>query len=208
MSDQLFTNYGYVRPTRTSSKGRTRSIECAIEGCTKPRRNAQAAKYCEDHATSINYELSRNVPSHVGPCLVCGTQVTQPRKIGQRSLITCREHGHLVTMFKSWRSRYNLTGDQITTMITNAHCWICGDSLAWRFTNWGKAKQSADKVHVDHDHRCCEGESSCGLCVRGLAHASCNRRIAQVEALINHLGTERAHQLIDELASQKNGAPF
>lgn len=30
MSDQLFTNYGYVKPTRTSRKGRTRAIECAI----------------------------------------------------------------------------------------------------------------------------------------------------------------------------------
>lgn len=29
-------------------------------------------------------------------------------------------------------------------------------------------------IHVDHNHRCCDDWRTCGKCVRGLVHASCN----------------------------------
>lgn len=29
-------------------------------------------------------------------------------------------------------------------------------------------------VHVDHNHRCCDNWRTCGKCIRGLVHASCN----------------------------------
>src|SRR5215469_1757638 len=35
--------------------------------------------------------------------------------------------------------------------------------------------------HVDHDHRCCRGDRSCGRCVRGLLCGWCNTMIGWIE---------------------------
>ena len=46
---------------------------CKWPGCDKPRRRAQAAKYCEDHATMIDgREVKRTVTT---PCPGCGREV-------------------------------------------------------------------------------------------------------------------------------------
>lgn len=47
-------------------------------------------------------------------------------------------------------------------------CGVCGEAMLPR----GK---EPDSVVVDHDHRCCDGQKSCGQCVRGLVHFRCNR---------------------------------
>ena len=38
-------------------------------------------------------------------------------------------------------------------------------------------KLSAGVYHVDHDHACCSGVSSCGKCVRGILCRSCNQTL-------------------------------
>jgi hypothetical protein len=46
-------------------------------------------------------------------------------------------------------------------------CAGCGEPMLPR----GRTRDSAC---VDHDHTCCPGKKSCGKCVRGLIHWSCN----------------------------------
>ncbi len=36
-------------------------------------------------------------------------------------------------------------------------------------------------LHVDHDHACCSGRRSCGMCIRGLLCGSCNRAMGLIK---------------------------
>ncbi len=68
-------------------------------------------------------------------------------------------------------SVYRLTPEAYDALLAaqGGGCAICGSTVA---------DLSARSLHVDHDHRCCPGERSCGECVRGLLCRPCNLGIA------------------------------
>ncbi|MCE5292948.1 MAG: endonuclease VII domain-containing protein [Nocardiaceae bacterium] len=83
------------------------------------------------------------------------------------------------------KSRYGLTVPAFEKLVAKhgGVCAICKEPCAL-----GKA------LSVDHDHSCCPGEISCGICVRGLLCRRCNRllgdckeRIEVLEAAIGYL---------------------
>mgnify|MGYP001567325487 FL=1 len=47
-----------------------------------------------------------------------------------------------------------------------------------RCAGCGGLPYGAIALSVDHDHRCCPGEKSCGKCIRGLLHSQCNFAIS------------------------------
>lgn len=61
-------------------------------------------------------------------------------------------------------SRYNLTLGQYYELwkSQNGSCAICG------------LPEGNRSLHVDHDHACCSGSTSCGQCVRALLCFQCN----------------------------------
>lgn len=61
----------------------------------------------------------------------------------------------------------------------------------------GKTKRLA----VDHDHACCPGKTSCGLCVRGLLCGPCNQTIGRLpmgslERALAYLTNPPAHRVL------------
>lgn len=70
------------------------------------------------------------------------------------------------------RRYYNLTLKRYLEILARQGgvCGICGDP-----------PPEDTLFHVDHDHSCCSGERTCGLCIRGLLCARCNLGISLME---------------------------
>jgi Recombination endonuclease VII len=51
-------------------------------------------------------------------------------------------------------------------------CAICGET-----------HEDGSRLHIDHDHSCCPGPITCGLCIRGLLCRKCNIGLATVERM-------------------------
>lgn len=64
-------------------------------------------------------------------------------------------------------TKYNLTEESFHALLeAQAHiCPICG---------------KPDPTYVDHDHNCCDGQHSCGKCVRGILCRNCNTALGML----------------------------
>jgi hypothetical protein len=67
-----------------------------------------------------------------------------------------------------------------------ARRWRYGDNVErlWqeqggRCANPGCLADLGPYFEVDHDHRCCSGEKTCGRCLRGLLCRTCNNTLRQ-----------------------------
>ena len=67
-------------------------------------------------------------------------------------------NNRLWSMFRIRRDRFE------ELLAVRGGCACCGTAVPKSDRGW----------HVDHDHKCCPGERSCGLCVRGVLCATCN----------------------------------
>lgn len=65
-------------------------------------------------------------------------------------------------------TKYRLTVERYLDMLEEQGygCAICGSD--------SPGDVRANRFHIDHDHRCCPGSTSCGQCVRGLLCRGCN----------------------------------
>jgi hypothetical protein len=67
------------------------------------------------------------------------------------------------------KAYYNISITQYQAMAKNG-CNVC------------QSFGTNSPLQVDHDHSCCTGKVSCGLCVRGMVCARCNQSIGKYEA--------------------------
>ena len=59
---------------------------------------------------------------------------------------------------------YGLSAEEFDALKAIQACEICG---------WDQGD-----LQIDHDHQCCPGERTCGLCIRGALCGYCNSAIA------------------------------
>lgn len=89
---------------------------------------------------------------------------------------------------KSLIHKYGITVDQHEAMLQEqgGGCAVCG----------GPTKDGRE-FFVDHDHKCCPGQRTCGTCVRGLLCGDCNLGIGyfddQIDKLLSAIEYLRKH---------------
>jgi hypothetical protein len=80
---------------------------------------------------------------------------------------------------KEWlKSLYKMTPEHYDQLLLSQNnvCAVCQQECK---TTRGLA--------VDHDHKCCPGNKSCGKCIRGLLCSNCNRAIGMLQEDISIL---------------------
>lgn len=153
---------------------------CSLEGCDL----AHSAKgYCVTHyaqhrrnrEVKLTHRRSRPAVRDAEgrkECPKCDQwkpedQFYAHSKTRDRLTSICRE----CTADRVYRDRYGIGLAEYQEMFDSqgGGCAICGG------TNPGGRALS-----IDHDHRCCPGQKSCGKCVRGLLCGCCNQGIGML----------------------------
>lgn len=86
------------------------------------------------------------------------------------------------------KTRYGLDPRDLDRLLVNqgGGCAICGTT----------SLTDGRQLSVDHDHRCCPGETSCGDCVRGLLCPDCNRALGLFKDHIPSLQNATAYLVL------------
>lgn len=71
------------------------------------------------------------------------------------------------------KHKYKLSAEDYAALIASQGyaCKMCGT----------RAEDLERPLVVDHDHKCCSGEKTCGKCVRGLICQGCNKALGLYE---------------------------
>lgn len=179
-------------PVKITSRSKARQLRrCREPGCTKLARAKQGASYCEDHARSIDYGPIRTENTTFKEEIAC-INCTKPfKRWRQGSYLsawsefcpTC----HAASPLTSAQLRaHNVPGDLAKTWLAqgkNLSCDYCSSRLDRRTNR---------RPTIDHDHRCCPGERSCGKCIRGVLCTRCNTYLGHLEQLLEIKGIDEA----------------
>lgn len=167
----------HARQSARSKAGGVRL--CQYPGCSNPKRRVQAARYCEEHATSVNYVLRSKVQR---PCASCGAEFESWRgQEGRYDL--CRSCRDRAAGLLAQATSHHVPVSIVYAWIKAPTCRLCQRELFI-----GKGKGGARGFAIDHNHSCCTGNVSCGRCVRGLLCGACNVSLGHLEALMRRSG--------------------
>lgn len=140
--------------------GATRNcLECQKPFPAKFARNT----YCSEVCGRAAYKRQSRTGTLKRNCTICSTEFTPNSSVHwlcSKACISVRQrHQRLAT-------RYGLTADAFEDLLHRQRggCAIC-------------ETRESDRWAVDHDHACCDGDSTCGKCIRGILCFPCNQAL-------------------------------
>lgn len=157
--------------------------QCIIDGCLNQKRPGSGARTCTDHAVMINGKLLNRSFHIMVSCLVCEKSCRSVANHQYRNICTdCREASpDVVRRAKS----HNVSESMLATWLKEPHCSLCQHRI---YIGRKAGGRNGGSYAIDHDHRCCTGNESCGKCVRGLLCSQCNLSLGHFEKMTKTAG--------------------
>lgn len=143
---------------------------CTFPGCSEPVRELGACNTHRQHKRRCGDVLGR-----VLECMHCQLEFRPLlTNSGAKGVILFCPQCRKDQILELWNSlkKFGVTTSFYFAMLDSQAngCAICGT----------KVPGGQGRFHVDHDHSCCLGQSSCGQCVRGLLCNWCNLGIGKL----------------------------
>lgn len=157
--------------------GKIKYIGCSVNNC---KNKHWARSFCNTH-----YMLWRRYGDPLkrirhprtkytdNICTRCGQRKpfsSFPLRVNGNRYSWCKPCSRLYSTLR----KYKLNTEDFDSMFQKQgeKCLGCGVKLIkWRGNN--------GKWQIDHDHKCCPGQETCGKCVRGILCPTCNLALAK-----------------------------
>lgn len=135
--------------------------------------NGAGTKYCSDPCRTLGYHPIHN-PKTANCATGCGRV---GRHTDRKWPYVCEDCRQPLRFVIDTLRKHNVPWERAFVLYTSPGCEICGKNLLVET----KSGQRRSTLTVDHDHKCCAGQFSCGLCVRGFLCAQCNAAIGLLQ---------------------------
>lgn len=144
-------------------------------------------KTCRSCLTEKSEDLFYKYKRVCKPCLIAKsveyTRNASPEKKADRNakqlVYQKTPEGRLAGLRAKFKYRYGITLEQYEALFKEQGgvCYLCGgeETVPHHKTD------TIMRLAVDHDHKCCPGTRSCGLCIRSLLCYNCNRFMGRVD---------------------------
>lgn len=171
------------RPAHWIPSKREYGMYCGRQACTNRERLCQACggrfqlnvdgagtKYCSTECKRQGYNPGRKP---LPLCAWCGKEAPGRIPVGVVWPYICRECTGPIQHLTQRLRAHKVPHDMARRLLDDPGCEVCGRDIVTKVRDGATGRVAAPLV-VDHDHACCPGNHSCGICVRGFLCGQCN----------------------------------